>query len=581
MARRAVLAGALALLLATAVTGGKPTVAQTTTPPPSTGIPTCLPPGSSLPPGVTLPPGVSIPTCPPEGTGASLESLVRQLAQGSLPTQLSSQDIAALLDAPSSEVPAQLGGVIAALRQLSGAGLNEPVAAEIACILQSAGRGGPSFSDLGAVPWAQSAIGALSVAGMLTGVLPGTSGGSFAPRRSITQGQWLSLVMQGTGALPTGGNGAALSRAVVEAAVGRGLFPAGGGVSANANASLNVGQAVTLLARAVGLGAVAQQAESGTSTVALPAGTPSWAAGPMRLTHELGLLNDIGLSSSAPFTRADAATLVARSLGLFSSTLEALRKPAITGVEPTPLGPGLTATLSGQNLGQAAGTAQWQPKGGAAQGLKVSAWSSNQVTVQIPDSATTGLGSVILTTAQGTATSVPVQVMAPALRLGEAAPNGLMTLLADGRTFYFPGRMPPRLSPCHPRARRSGFSRQVWNWGSTSPHLGQARRSAPIEVKRVPSSSSARTVNTRASVRRASSACAQGCETLYGPQATPYSTVLSSVQVNYDVPCATIMGYDTEVGLGPSQAAPRDTRDGGSRIARHHIWSPAATTCPR
>ena len=547
MPPRRVVATSLAAVFLTAMmtmAGGMPTVAQST-PSASVSLPSCLPPGTSLPAGVSLPPGVTIPVCRSSSAGPSMQALVRQfVSQGSLPTGLSRQEVVALLKAPSGQLPPQLANLSKALRHLAGINLNGPLVADIVCSLNSPAKGGAIFPDLGSVPWAKGDIGALSAAGILRGVLPSSDSGGFEPDNGLTQGDWLALIMRAVGALPTNGGtgGPTSSAAAMQAAKAAGLFPPGGGIAPDANASVDIGQAVTFLVRAVGLSEVARQAATGAPNTELAANTPTWARGAMALSYQLGLLSNVGVSSTKPLTRADAAALLTRALGLLATTVDALNKPTITAIDPTPLGPGLRATVSGQYLGQKAGTVKWQPTGGPSQRLQVSAWTAQQVTVQVPADARAGWGSLSVTTSSGEKISAPVQVLAPIFRIGKSMPNGMVALLVNSRTFYVPKADGAALMAMAPSRQIQWFRQASLELGVGSSPAVHVRRAPALRVNTV-SSSLAEGQNGRPPVRRSSAMCTQGCQTLYGPQAMPYSRALSAARVNYDVPCATIMGY--------------------------------------
>gem|GEM_PF-5524678 len=517
------------------------------TPPLSTALPTSLPPSATLPPGVTPPTGVTLPSYPPSTLGGLTETLVQQfLAQGRLPAGITAQDVQALLGAPSSELPPQLAELTKALSGLASAGLDGPLASDVACTLASAVGTTTGSPDLTNLPWAQAAVGALSTTGALSGVFKATSTGGFGPGQQTLQWQWVALVMRGVGALPSG-NGLAAQlgspSSVVRLAVGRGLFPPGGGVTPSPRSTIDVGQAVTLLTRALGLGGLADQLGALAPSSGLPSGTPRWAGGAMTLAHGLGLLDDIGLSATAPLTRADAVVLLARSLGLYGTVVDALDKPTLTGVSPGVLGPGMRAALSGSNFGQVGGTVAWRPRSGATQMVSVVSWSTSVVTVQLPEHVASGPGELVLLTKDGAVATAAAEVAPPAFRVVRDMPGGQVDLASAGHNYYVKPTV-ARALLAMPASAQLQWSRKVGlvlGSGSTEV-LGVAAPERPaLSVHPIPASHEQREL--AASVA-AANPCVQGCETLYGPGVTPYSPGLSSTQVTYDVPCATVLGYN-------------------------------------
>jgi hypothetical protein len=510
----------------------------------STTIPIPLPPGGTLPPGVSVPTQTTLPA--PGALSGTIGQLVEQfVSRGKLPANLSASQLGALFEAPTALLPAELQTLVGALRQLGSQGLDEPLAAEVACLLGSSSTLS-SFGGLQSVSWATPAVDALAGAGVLSGILQASATGAFAPDQAVSQWQWLAVLLRLLGALPIGiAPGTHLTpSAIMRLAKAKGLLAADESVTAAVASHLDLAQALTFALRALGIDEAASQLAlqvqgAGTSTL----GPPS-PAGAMALFDRLGLLDDIGSSPLKPFTRADAAALVARVLSLFDATLQALGKPALSSVSPSLLEAGTTATITGNDLGQAPGTLTWEPTTGRFAHLAVSSWSATKVSARLPSSAAPGAGRLVLETSGGATASAPAEVVALKLRILRHLPGGDVELLVDGRTFYLSSAAAAALE-------HMPVSSQVAWSSQASAELAGTRRAdtsndvpqdPPLQVRSLPAP---RVSDTQRLARSAdtSDPCAQGCETTYGPDATPYSSVLSSAQVNYEVPCVTVLGY--------------------------------------
>lgn len=526
-----------AVLLVAVVTAGTTSATSLQSPP--------LP----LPPGAPLPSGASLPS--------SLEGIVEQfLADGSLPANLSAEQVAALLAAPESVLPAGLVSVLHALRVLGGEALGGPVAAEVSCLLGGASQVSPPYGDLRHVPWAAPAVRALSATGMLSGIFDATSTGGLAPLATVPQWQWLALVLRVLGALPAGspaGSEVTSPAAIMRIARHEGLFAAGG-VVADPGASLDLGDAMALAVRGLGLAAAANEVAAAAPLAGT--GAASSASGALTLAVRLGLLEDVGASAAQPFTRADAAVVAARALALFEATLQALGGPTIAAVAPTPLEAGTTATITGDGFGEQGGTVEWQPSAGGASGLRVSSWSTTKVVASLPASVALGAGRLVVETRDGAKASAATEVVSFALRVLRRLPGGDVELLANGRRFYVSAAAAAAVARMPLAAQLEWAAQAGLDLGASGPQGGPAGQHDPPAVK-VTSLPAPRVEELRRHPTLAAGAgdpCATGCETIYGPGVTPYSPALTSTQVSYDVPCVTILGHKVCSGWADGSA---------------------------
>lgn len=493
------------------------------------GLPPCLPPGTGLPPG--LPPGVSLPTCPPgsssssSSSSSSLANLASVLAafsqKGTLPSHLTEAEIAALLAAPSGVLPPALAAAVQSLRSLGTSPIDLPVAAKIACYLQGSEASQSAFPPTGPMPQAiQQAFTALATSGALPNSL--LSSRTHLPMfsSSLTEGDFAALLLPLTTLAPGSAHPSTVD-AAFEAAIKAGLF-SGATRAAGPRTRLDWKSMADLVAQAFRLIGGAQQA-------------------PLNTLHVLGVLPGVQTTPSSPISLGDGALVLSHVAALAAAVVLAQGGPTIVGVQPGTLLPGSAVTLQGRNFGSQAGTVTWSPTSGASMQWPVSDWSDSAVTLTVPSNTVLGPGKLILNTASGQQTTVSLTVGGPALRVGRSVPGGMVQLVTAAGTFFVPKDEVGKLLAL-PANEQENFAASL---PIALPH-GQGGGRVPTVLPNPPPLTVrvARSAPHGLPRRDANdSSCANGCSVFYGPETTPFSPSLSSVQVQEDVPCVTLLGY--------------------------------------